>query len=80
MIYSMQKEADFIPSYPNLQSQLICTLHKVAHHADPETDEVYTQMTLQPVNKYDKEAMLASDRGLKQNQQPTEFFCKNFNS
>ncbi|OIV98349.1 hypothetical protein TanjilG_16676 [Lupinus angustifolius] len=70
---SMQKEADFIPSYPNLPSKLICMLHSVALHADLETDEVYAQMTLQP---YDKEAMLASDTGLKQNQQPTEFFCK----
>ncbi|KAJ0031453.1 hypothetical protein Pint_13551 [Pistacia integerrima] len=41
--------------------------------ADPETDEVYAQMTLQP---YEKEALLASDIGLKQNRQPTEFFCK----
>ncbi|OIV97342.1 hypothetical protein TanjilG_07094 [Lupinus angustifolius] len=73
---SMQKEADFVPSYPNLPSKLICMLHNVALHADLETDEVYAQMTLQPVNKYDKEAMLASDMGLKQNQQPTEFFCK----
>ncbi|CAL0304818.1 unnamed protein product [Lupinus luteus] len=73
---SMQKEADIIPSYPNLPSKLICMLHSVALHADLETDEVYAQMTLQPVNKYDKEAMLASDTGLKQNQQPTEFFCK----
>ncbi|XP_020974577.1 auxin response factor 19 isoform X2 [Arachis ipaensis] len=73
---SMQKEADFVPSYPNLPSKLICMLHNVVLHADPETDEVYAQMTLQPVNKYDKEAILASDMGLKQNQQPTEFFCK----
>ncbi|KAG4959243.1 hypothetical protein JHK87_035876 [Glycine soja] len=73
---SMQKEADFIPSYPNLPSKLICMLHNVALHADPETDEVYAQMTLQPVNKYEKEAILASDMGLKQNRQPTEFFCK----
>ncbi|KAI4335178.1 hypothetical protein L6164_013848 [Bauhinia variegata] len=73
---SMQKEADFVPSYPNLPSKLICMLHNVALHADPETDEVYAQMTLQPVNKYEKEAILASDMGLKQNRQPTEFFCK----
>ncbi|CAN6810239.1 unnamed protein product [Brassica oleracea] len=35
-------------------------------------------MTLQPVNKYDREALLASDMGLilKLNRQPTEFFCK----
>uniref|UniRef100_A0A2N9I0K1 Auxin response factor n=1 Tax=Fagus sylvatica TaxID=28930 RepID=A0A2N9I0K1_FAGSY len=73
---SMQKETDFIPNYPNLPSKLICMLHNVTLHADPETDEVYAQMTLQPVNKYDKEAILASDMGLKQNRQPTEFFCK----
>ncbi|KAJ8750838.1 hypothetical protein K2173_016019 [Erythroxylum novogranatense] len=73
---SMQKETDFIPSYPNLPSKLICILHNVTLHADAETDEVYAQMTLQPVSKYDKEAILASDIGLKQNRQPTEFFCK----
>ncbi|GMI92645.1 hypothetical protein HRI_002933800 [Hibiscus trionum] len=73
---SMQKETDFIPSYPNLPSKLICMLHNVTLHADPETDEVYAQMTLQPVNKYDKEAILASDMGLKQSRQPAEFFYK----
>ncbi|KAJ4827710.1 hypothetical protein Tsubulata_029805 [Turnera subulata] len=73
---SMQKEADLIPSYPNLPSKLICMLHNVTLHADVETDEVYAQMTLQPVSKYDKEALLASDMGLKQSRQPTEFFCK----
>ncbi|KAK8597641.1 hypothetical protein V6N13_095041 [Hibiscus sabdariffa] len=73
---SMQKETDFIPSYPNLPSKLICILHNVTLHADPETDEVYAQMTLQPVNKYDKEALLASDMALKQSRQPAEFFCK----
>ncbi|KAF5726102.1 auxin response factor 19-like isoform X3 [Tripterygium wilfordii] len=73
---SMQKEADFVPSYPNLPSKLICMLHNVTLHADPETDEVYAQMTLQPVSKYGKEALLASDMGLKQNRQPAEFFCK----
>ncbi|XP_039043189.1 auxin response factor 19-like isoform X2 [Hibiscus syriacus] len=73
---SMQKETDFIPSYPNLPSKLICLLHNVTLHADSETDEVYAQMTLQPVNKYDKEALLASDMALKQSRQPAEFFCK----
>ncbi|GMI81336.1 hypothetical protein HRI_001802900 [Hibiscus trionum] len=73
---SMQKETDFIPSYPNLPSKLICMLHNVTLHADPETDEIYAQMTLQPVNKFDKEAILASDMGLKQSRQPAEFFCK----
>ncbi|PON84617.1 Auxin response factor [Trema orientale] len=73
---SMQKETDFIPNYPNLPSKLMCMLHNVTLHADPETDEVYAQMTLQPVNKHDREALLASDMGLKQNRQPAEFFCK----
>lgn len=73
---SMQKETDGIPSYPNLPSKLICMLHNVTLHADTETDEVYAQMTLQPVNKYDQEALLLSDMGLKQNRQPAEFFCK----
>ncbi|KAK3014169.1 hypothetical protein RJ639_009034 [Escallonia herrerae] len=73
---SMQKDTDSIPSYPNLPSKLICMLHNVTLHADAETDEVYAQMTLQPVSKYDQEALLVSDLGLKQNRQPAEFFCK----
>uniref|UniRef100_A0A803MF68 Auxin response factor n=1 Tax=Chenopodium quinoa TaxID=63459 RepID=A0A803MF68_CHEQI len=73
---SMQKETDGIPSYPNLPSKLICMLHSVTLHADPETDEVYAQMTLQPVNKYDRDALLASEMALKQSRQPAEFFCK----
>ncbi|CAN8312550.1 unnamed protein product [Cochlearia groenlandica] len=73
---SMQKQTDFIPNYPNLPSKLICLLHSVTLHADTDTDEVYAQMTLQPVNKYDREALLASDMGMKLNRQPTEFFCK----
>ncbi|KAL7224945.1 hypothetical protein ACSBR1_026266 [Camellia fascicularis] len=73
---SMQKETDSIPNYPNLPSKLICMLHNVTLHADSETDEVYAQMTLQPVSKYDQEALLISDMGLKQSRQPTEFFCK----
>ncbi|XP_078157678.1 auxin response factor 19 isoform X2 [Carex rostrata] len=73
---SMHKEIDSIPSYPNLPSKLICRLHSCTLLADLESDEVYAQMTLQPVNKYDREAMLASEMGLKQNKQPAEFFCK----
>ncbi|CAA2973259.1 auxin response factor 19-like isoform X1 [Olea europaea subsp. europaea] len=73
---SMQKEADSIPSYPNLPSKLICRLHSVTLHADTETDEVYAQMTLQPVSNYDQEALLLSEMGLKQSRQPSEFFCK----
>ncbi|KAH0906993.1 hypothetical protein HID58_038820 [Brassica napus] len=70
---SMQKQTDFIPSYPNLPSKLICMLQNVTLNADPETEEVYAQMTLQP---YDRDALLASDMGLKINRQPNEFFCK----
>ncbi|ONK66061.1 uncharacterized protein A4U43_C06F3760 [Asparagus officinalis] len=73
---SMHKEIDSIPSYPSLPSKLICVLLSVTRHADAETDEVYAQMTLQPVNKYDKEGLLASEMGLKQNKHPAEFFCK----
>lgn len=73
---SMNKDTDNIPTYPNLPSKLICMLHNLTLHADAETDEVYAQMTLQPVNKYDQEALLISDMGLKQNKQPAEFFCK----
>ncbi|KAF5743117.1 auxin response factor 19-like isoform X2 [Tripterygium wilfordii] len=49
---------------------------QILQKADTETDEVYAQMALQPVSKYEKEALLASDMGLKQNRQPAEFFCK----
>ncbi|XP_010927183.1 auxin response factor 19-like isoform X1 [Elaeis guineensis] len=74
---SMQKDIDaHIPNYPNLPSKLICLLHNVTLHADPETDEVYAQMTLQPVNTYDKEALQASELALKQTRPQTEFFCK----
>ncbi|KAI3714478.1 hypothetical protein L6452_21432 [Arctium lappa] len=73
---SMKKDTENIPSYPNLPAKLICMLHCVSLHADAETDEVYAQMTLQPVNKYDQEALLISEMGLKQNKQPAEFFCK----
>ncbi|KAM0893188.1 hypothetical protein ACQ4PT_025274 [Festuca glaucescens] len=39
-----------IPNYPNLPSQLLCQVHSLTMHADMDTDEVYAQMTLQPVN------------------------------
>jgi hypothetical protein len=48
---STNKEVDaHIPNYPSLHPQLICQLHNVTMHADVETDEVYAQMTLQPLN------------------------------
>ncbi|MBA0697253.1 hypothetical protein Goari_020799 [Gossypium aridum] len=47
-----------------------------SEQADPETDEVYAQMTLQPVSSFDKEALLRSDISLKSNKPQPEFFCK----
>ncbi|KAK6941221.1 Auxin response factor domain [Dillenia turbinata] len=74
---SMKKDVDAqIPNYPNLPSKLLCLLHNVTLHADPETDEVYAQMTLQPVTSFDKDALLASDMALKANKPQPEFFCK----
>ncbi|KAH9805570.1 auxin response factor 19 [Citrus sinensis] len=74
---SMKKDIDGqIPNYPNLPSKLLCILLNVTLHADTETDEVYAQMTLQPVPSYDREALLRSDLALKSNKPQTEFFCK----
>ncbi|KAH7674657.1 AUX/IAA protein [Dioscorea alata] len=74
---SMQKDIDaHIPNYPNLPSKLICILHNVTLHADVETDEVYAQMTLQPVNISEKEPFLGADLSLKPNKPQTDFFCK----
>ncbi|CAL5337648.1 unnamed protein product [Camellia sinensis] len=50
----MKKGVDSqIPNYPNLPSKLLCLLHNVTLHADLEMDEVYAQMTLQPVPSID---------------------------
>ncbi|KAG9134692.1 hypothetical protein Leryth_001019 [Lithospermum erythrorhizon] len=74
---SMKKDVNGqIPNYPNLPSKLICILHDVTLHADPETDEVYAQMTLQPVPSFDQEALLRSEISMKVNKPQTEFFCK----
>lgn len=64
-----------IPNYPNLSSQLLCQVQNVTLHADKETDEIYAQMTLQPLNS-EKEVFPISDFGLKQSKHPSEFFCK----
>ncbi|KAM0842868.1 hypothetical protein ACQ4PT_058051 [Festuca glaucescens] len=74
---SMQKDVDaHVPNYPNLPSKLICLLHNITLHADLETDEVYAQMTLQPVTSYVKEALQLSELALKQARPQNEFFCK----
>ncbi|TKY57647.1 Auxin response factor 5 [Spatholobus suberectus] len=64
-----------IPNYPNLPSQLLCQVQNVTLHADKETDEIYAQMTLQPLNS-EKEVFPVSDFGLKHSKHPSEFFCK----
>ncbi|KAH8483109.1 hypothetical protein H0E87_027749 [Populus deltoides] len=74
------KEVDaHIPNYPSLPPQLICQLHNVTMHvgsADVETDEVYAQMTLQPLTPQEqKETFLPLDLGMP-SKQPTNYFCK----
>ncbi|XVE51664.1 hypothetical protein DITRI_Ditri02bG0059600 [Diplodiscus trichospermus] len=74
---STNKEVDaHIPNYPSLPPQLICQLHNVTMHADVETDEVYAQMTLQPLSPQEqKEAYLPAELGTI-SKQPTNYFCK----
>ncbi|XP_043695422.1 auxin response factor 12-like [Telopea speciosissima] len=74
---STNKEVDgHIPNYPSLPAQLICQLHDVTMHADVETDEVYAQMTLQPLTPQEqKDAYLPADLGIP-SKQPTNYFCK----
>ncbi|XP_020146939.1 uncharacterized protein [Aegilops tauschii subsp. strangulata] len=36
--------------YPSLPSQLMCQVHNITMHADKDNEEVYAQMTLQPIN------------------------------
>eukprot|EP00249_Psilotum_nudum_P022704 c28614_g4_i2 orf=476-3322(-) len=76
---STQKVVDgHIPNYSSLPSQLVCQLHNVTLHADVETDEVFAQMTLQPVNGssiQQENTFLPPVLGT-ENRQPTDFFCK----
>ncbi|KAL4577818.1 hypothetical protein LXL04_013932 [Taraxacum kok-saghyz] len=71
------KEIDaHIPNYPSLPPQLICQLHNVTMHADVETDEVYAQMTLQPLTPQEqKDTFLPVELGTP-SRQPTNYFCK----
>ncbi|KAJ6731034.1 AUXIN RESPONSE FACTOR 5 [Salix viminalis] len=64
-----------IPNYPNLPSQLLCQVHNVTLHADKDTDEIYAQMSLQPVNS-EKDVFPVPDFGLNPSKHPSEFFCK----
>ncbi|KAJ8424316.1 hypothetical protein Cgig2_020747 [Carnegiea gigantea] len=75
---STNKEIDaHIPNYPNLPPQLICQLHDVIMHADVETDEVYAQMTLQPLTPQEQKDVcpLPAELGTP-SKQPTNYFCK----
>ncbi|KAF9602634.1 hypothetical protein IFM89_030522 [Coptis chinensis] len=75
--------ASHIPNYPNLPSQLMCQVHNVALHVCAsthlpslrKTDEIYAQMTLQPVNS-ENDVFPVPDFGVKQSKHPKEFFCK----
>ncbi|KAF9599595.1 hypothetical protein IFM89_001091 [Coptis chinensis] len=67
--------ASHIPNYPNLPSQLMCQVHNVTLHAEKDTDEIYAQMTLQPVNS-ENDVFPVPDFGVKQSKHPKEFFCK----
>ncbi|KAL5810199.1 hypothetical protein ACOSQ4_026767 [Xanthoceras sorbifolium] len=71
------KEVDcHIPNYPSLPPQLICQLHNVTMHADVETDEVYAQMTLQPLTPQEqKDTFVPMELGIP-TKQPTNYFCK----
>ncbi|XP_051125040.1 auxin response factor 6 isoform X2 [Andrographis paniculata] len=75
---STNKEVDAqTPNYPSLLPQLICQLHNVTMHADIETDEVYAQMTLQPLSPQEQKeiSFLPADLGAP-SKQPTNYFCK----
>ncbi|PKU75515.1 Auxin response factor 11 [Dendrobium catenatum] len=47
-----------------------------SEQADRENDEIYAQMTLQPVNS-EADVFQIPDFGYTKSKQPTEFFCKN---
>ncbi|XP_052179642.1 auxin response factor 6 isoform X2 [Diospyros lotus] len=75
---STNKEVDaHMPKYPTLPPQLICQLHDVTMHADLETDEVYAQVTLQPLSPQEQKdaSFLHADLGAP-SKQPTNYFCK----
>ncbi|KAL9147505.1 hypothetical protein ABFS82_13G177900 [Erythranthe guttata] len=75
---STNQEVDAqIPNHPTLPPQLICQLHNVTMHADIETDEVYAQLTLQPLSPQEQKevSFLPADLGCS-SRQPTNYFCK----
>ncbi|KAM0945508.1 putative transcription factor ARF family [Dioscorea sansibarensis] len=65
-----------IPNYPSLSSQLMCRVHNVTLHACSDTDEVYAQISLQPVNS-EMDMFSIPETGHTRSKQPSEFLCKN---
>nr|CAB3448828.1 unnamed protein product [Digitaria exilis]CAB3448852.1 unnamed protein product [Digitaria exilis] len=63
-------------SLPPVGSLVVYFPQGHSEQADPDTDEVYAQMTLQPVNTYGKEALQLSELALKHARPQMEFFCK----
>ncbi|XP_062227028.1 auxin response factor 11-like isoform X2 [Phragmites australis] len=66
-----------IPNYPSLPSQLLCQVHSITLHADKETDEIYAQMTLQPVHSETDVFPIPTLGAYTKSKYPTEYFCKN---
>ncbi|KAJ0789131.1 putative transcription factor ARF family [Helianthus annuus] len=64
-----------VPDYPNLPSQLLCQVLNSTLHADKDTDEIYAQMSLQPLNS-ENDAFPMPDIGSRPSKHPNEFFCK----
>ncbi|XP_071698331.1 auxin response factor 5-like [Rutidosis leptorrhynchoides] len=64
-----------VPNYPNLPSQLLCQVLGATLHADKDTDEIFAQMSLRPVNS-EKDVLPIPDFGMKLSRHPSEFFCK----
>ncbi|KAL0360574.1 UNVERIFIED_CONTAM: Auxin response factor 5 [Sesamum radiatum] len=57
----------------NTETYILMDPHFVT--TDKDTDEIYAQMSLQPVNS-EKDVIPIPDFGLKPSKHPTEFFCK----
>ncbi|KAL6651860.1 hypothetical protein ACP70R_010785 [Stipagrostis hirtigluma subsp. patula] len=66
-----------VPNYPSLPSQLLCQVHNITLHADKETDEIYAQMTLQPVHSETDVFPIPTLGAYTKSKHPTEYFCKN---
>ncbi|ONM12538.1 auxin response factor 11 isoform X1 [Zea mays] len=66
-----------IPNYPSLPSQLLCQVHNITLHADKETDEIYAQMTLQPVHSETDVFPIPTLGAYTKSKHPSEYFCKN---